>query len=57
MTKTTEKEFQIEGNLIHYSSTKSKWVTKSVLTLEIYSMVGGVDIAIVINTTLKIITD
>ena len=23
-TKTTEEEFQIKGNLIHYSSTKSK---------------------------------
>ena len=56
-TKTTEEEFQIKGNLIHYSSTKSKRVTRSVLASEIYSIVGGVNIAIVINTTLKIITD
>jgi hypothetical protein len=41
--------------LIHYSSTKSKRVTQSVLALEIYGIVGGVDIAITINTTIKII--
>ena len=32
-------------------------MTKSVLALEIYSIVGGVNIAIIINTTLKIIID
>jgi hypothetical protein len=41
--------------LIHYSSTKSKRVTRSVLALEIYGIVGGVNIAIVINTTIKMI--
>jgi hypothetical protein len=41
--------------LIHYSSTKSKRVTRSVLALEIYGIVGGVNIAIAINTTIKII--
>jgi len=50
-------EFTIEGNLIHYSSTKSKRVTRSVLASEIYGMVGGVDMAISINTTIKMITD
>ena len=49
-------EFTIKGNLIHYSSTKSKRVTRSVLALEIYGMVGGVDMAIVINTIIKMIT-
>jgi hypothetical protein len=38
------KEFTIKGNLIHYSSTKSKRVTRSVLASEIYGMVGGVNI-------------
>ncbi|KAF1966032.1 hypothetical protein BU23DRAFT_584689 [Bimuria novae-zelandiae CBS 107.79] len=37
--------------------TKYKRVTRSVLALEIYSMVSGVDIAIAILTTLKIITE
>ena len=52
-----ENTFQLKGNLIHYSSTKSKHVTQSVLALEVYSIVGGVNMAIMINTTIKIITN
>ena len=52
-TPTGNEEFEIKGNLIHYSSTKSKRVTRSVLASEIYGMVGGVDMAIAINTMLK----
>ncbi|EAQ83592.1 hypothetical protein CHGG_09996 [Chaetomium globosum CBS 148.51] len=33
-------EFSITGNLIHFSSTKSKRVTRSVLASEVYGMVG-----------------
>ena len=47
----------IYGNLIHWSLTKSKCVTRSILASEIYRMVGGVNTAIVIGITLKIITD
>lgn len=55
-TDTTESdEFEIKGNLIHYSSTKSKRVTRSVLASEIYGMVGGVDMAIAINTTIGMV--
>ena len=54
-TKGTNK-FTIKGNLIHYSSTKSKRVTRSVLASKIYRMVGGVNIAIAINIIIKIIT-
>jgi hypothetical protein len=50
-------EFTIKGNLIYYSFTKTKRVTWSVLASEIYGMVGGVDMAIVINTTIKMITE
>ena len=46
----------LTGNLIYYSSTKSKRVTRSVLASEIYSIVGGVNIAIIINIIIKIIT-
>lgn len=56
-TSTGTEEFEIKGNLIHYSSTKSKRVTRSVLASEIYGMVGGVDMAIAINTTIKMITE
>ena len=51
-----ENSFKIQGNLVHWSSTKSKRVTRSVLASEIYGMVSGVDIAIAIKTTLDKIT-
>jgi hypothetical protein len=54
---TGTNEFTIKGNLIYYSSTKTKRVTRSVLASEIYGMVGGVDIVTAINTTIKIITE
>ncbi|KAI0994537.1 hypothetical protein K3495_g13646 [Podosphaera aphanis] len=47
-----DKFFEITGNLVHYSSTKSKRVTRSVLASEVYGMVAGVDMAISINTTI-----
>ena len=43
-------------HVIYYSSTKSKRVTRSVLASEIHSIVGGINIAIAINTIIKIIT-
>ena len=49
-------EFVIKGNFIHYSSTKSKRVTKNVLAFKIYGMVKGVNMAIAINIIIKIIT-
>src|SRR5580698_5205002 len=55
-TFTESNKFVVNGNLIHYSSTKSKRVTRSVLASEIYGMVGGVNIAIAINTTLSMIS-
>jgi hypothetical protein len=54
---THNEEFELTGNLIHWSSTKSKRVTRSVLASEIYGMVGGVDMAIAIGTTIAMITD
>ena len=59
-TKTNSigtNEFVIKRNLIYYSSTKSKRVTRSILASEIYSIVGGINIAIIINITIKIITE
>jgi len=54
---TRENNFIIYSNFIHWSLTKSKHVTQSVLALEIYGMVSGVNIVITIRTTLKIIID
>ena len=51
-----ENAFTLTGNIITYSSTKSKRVTRSALASELYSMVQGVDIAYAIGTTLNIIT-
>ena len=49
--------FTIRGNVIHYSSTKCKRVTRSVLASEIYGMVNGFDIGIAIATTLRMVTE
>ncbi|KJZ69915.1 hypothetical protein HIM_10700 [Hirsutella minnesotensis 3608] len=56
-TDHKEKEFRINGNIIHWSSTKCKRITRSVLASEIYGMVNGFDIGISVSTTLKMITD
>jgi hypothetical protein len=56
-TGTDTNTFTICGNVIHYSSTKCKRVTRSVLASEIYGMVNGFDIGIAITTTLRMITE
>jgi len=40
---------------VYYNSIKSKRVIRSVLTLEVYKIVKGVNIAIAINITIKIV--
>ncbi|KAK1916420.1 hypothetical protein P3342_004239 [Pyrenophora teres f. teres] len=52
-----DNTFSIHGNMIHYSSTKCKRVTQSVLASEIYGIVNGFDIGIAIATTLRMITE
>jgi hypothetical protein len=49
-------KFIIGGNLIYWSFTKNKRITRSVLASEIYSMVAGIDIAYAIGSILKLIT-
>ena len=58
LTNKTERtnEFVIKGNLIHYSFTKSKRVTKSILASKIYGIIKNINMAIAINTMIKIIT-
>ncbi len=53
----TKDSFKLISNIIYYSSTKYKRVIRSILVLEIYGIVLGVDLAYAISTTLKIITD
>ncbi|KDN62827.1 putative conserved hypothetical protein [Colletotrichum sublineola] len=50
-------EFTITRNIVHFSSTKCKRVTRSILASEVYSMVAGADMAYAISTTLKMVTD
>jgi hypothetical protein len=49
-------EFELNGNLIHWSSTKCKRITRSVLASELYAMASGVDVAISLSTTFNLIT-
>ena len=53
----SEDAFLVRGNLIHWSSTKCKRVTRSVLASEIYGMVNGFDIGVAIAGTLRLITE
>ncbi|KAK1989600.1 hypothetical protein LX36DRAFT_594391, partial [Colletotrichum falcatum] len=55
--KSNSITFTLRGNIIHYSLTKCKCVTQSVLASEIYSIVAGADVAYAISTTLAMITN
>ncbi len=50
-------EFNLYRNLIYQSLMKSKRVTKSVLTLEIYGIVAGTNLAYIISLILAKITN
>ena len=45
------------SNLIYWSLTKSKRVTKSILAFKIYRMVIGINMTFAISSMLKIITE
>ena len=49
--------FNIQGNLIHWSSTKCKRVTRSVLASEICAMAAGADMGLAIGSTLDTTTN
>ncbi|KAI1000891.1 hypothetical protein K3495_g7306 [Podosphaera aphanis] len=53
--KPGNNSFIFSGNIVHYNSTKSKRVTRSVLASEIYGMVAGVDMAFALNTTISMV--
>ncbi|KAI0991983.1 hypothetical protein K3495_g16203, partial [Podosphaera aphanis] len=52
---TTHDNFFLRGNIIHFSSTKSKRIVRSTLASEIYAMVAGLDMAYAIKSTLELI--
>ena len=51
-TQLGEGKVKLRGNLITWSSTKSKRITRSVLASEIYGMVAGVDAGYSIATSI-----
>ena len=55
--KNNSESFTLIGNLLHWSSTKCKRVTRSVLASEIYGMVNGFDIGFAIASTLRKVAD
>ncbi|KAL0929476.1 uncharacterized protein CTRU02_204398 [Colletotrichum truncatum] len=52
-TARTTTDFEINGNIIHWSSTKCKRVTRSVLASELYGMTTGFDSGISLSSTLN----
>jgi hypothetical protein len=52
---TDKKEILLRGNIIHWSSTKCRRITRSVLASELYAMTQGIDTTFSINTTLTVI--
>ena len=54
--EATDETFTIRGNLIHWSSTKCKRVTRSVLASEVYGLTSGFDLAYVVTSTLRMVT-
>ena len=53
----SDREFDLRGNVLHWSLTKCKRVTRVVLALELYAMTAGIDMAISISTTLNLIME
>lgn len=53
----TKAAIRVTGNIIHWSSTKSKRVVRSVLAAELYAMVAGFDIAAALKETINKVMD
>jgi hypothetical protein len=47
--------FALIGNIMHWSSTKCKRITRSTLASEVYGIMNEVDVEIAFATTFKII--
>jgi len=53
--RKSSESITIKGNILHWSSTKYKRVTRSVLASELYTIVAGFDNGSAIQTTVKAI--
>jgi hypothetical protein len=54
---SSNTNFRIRGNIIHWSLVKYKQITRSVLASEIYTIAHGVDIAVAIGGTIDMIIE
>ena len=52
-TQISPEAISIKGNILHWSSTKCKRVTRSILAAELYAMVADFDMASVIQHTMQ----
>ncbi|RYC58587.1 hypothetical protein CHU98_g7622 [Xylaria longipes] len=50
---STNLDFEIKSNIVHWNSSKYKRVTRSVLASELYGMVSGFDSTIALRTTIQ----
>jgi hypothetical protein len=50
-----KSSFALTGNIMHWSSTKCKRITRSTLASKVYGIMNGVDIGIIFAITLKMI--
>jgi hypothetical protein len=54
---SSDTDFTIHRNVVHWLSVKCKQITRSVLASEIYAMAHGVDIALAISSTIDMIME
>jgi hypothetical protein len=54
--KKNEKSFKLISNIVYWSFTKCKRVTRSILALEVYNIANSMDMAVAIETIFDIIT-
>ncbi|KAK1462928.1 aurora kinase 2 splicing, partial [Colletotrichum cuscutae] len=52
-----KSEFIIYSNIIYYSLTKSKRVTRSILALKVYGIINNINLTYAILITLRRITN
>ncbi|CAL3962785.1 unnamed protein product [Diplocarpon coronariae] len=50
-----ESQFTLKGNILYYSLTKYKRVTRAILASELYAIVAGINILVSIATTIDIV--
>ena len=50
-------EFILIGNIIHTNLIKCKRVTRVIFTLKLYAMIAGIDMLIMLSSTINIIID